>query len=416
MTWETYSELQRLCIHASDDDIIKVRSILESAGTLAVVPTPRKTYPASGGLSAADASGYQRAWLRDNVMIAFSRWYCGDPESAWHTVGALQTFMGSQASRFDQIIAHPELKEEIVRRPHVRFDPYTLEEVPGEWANAQNDALGDVLWLRYIMANAGKPSEASIITTDEQRLHRQMIDYLSAIQYWTDADSGCWEEERKVNSSSIGAVLAALKQMLSYGDPIGNRPRLEYLYRNGRKALQERLPFESPPQRLADAALLLLIFPYDVVEDLEMEDKILSLVRARLTGSYGIRRYVGDSYYCQDYEKWFKGPAQTADFSKNIAFRNALLVPEREAQWCLFDPIISTIYSLRVGKNIQREESHQLRLAHFRRSIAQLTPDLQCPELYYYTNDRYAVNEHMPLAWTQANLSIALHLIQQPHK
>ncbi len=37
--------------------------------------------------------------------------------------------------------------------------------------------------------------------------------YFQAIQYWEDEDSGHWEEDRKIEASSIGVVIAGLKEL-----------------------------------------------------------------------------------------------------------------------------------------------------------------------------------------------------------
>src|SRR5258708_26686553 len=129
-----------------------------------------------------------------------------------------------------------------------------------------------------------------------------MVKYFRAIEYWKDDDSGAWEENPKVNSSSIGAVAAAMQQIEKYVKANKEVATIAAeLSQHGREVLDAYLPFESPPERKADAALLFLIFPFQVVTDVKMQDKILALVRARLMGPCGIRRYVGDSYYCQDY-------------------------------------------------------------------------------------------------------------------
>ena len=190
------------------------------------------------------------------------------------------------------------------------------------------------------------------------------------------------------------------------------------MYDRGLRAL-ETLPFESPPKRKSDAALLLLIFPYGAVDKVEVQDQILSLVRARLMGPYGIRRYIGDSYYCQDYDAWFSESERTADFSTSIEYRDELLVPGQEAQWCLFDPLISAIYGLRSREQKDpqlRNRYRQLQTLHFQRSIRQLTKELYCPELYYLRDGRYVPNHHTPLAWTQANLSIALQVMERANR
>ena len=343
-------------------------------------------------------------------MVAFSQWLCGQRESARKTVRGLQKLLESQSQRFDDIVGNPGLKEDISRRPHVRFrfNAEGLSEVPEGWANAQNDALGAVLWLRYLMANKGESVDE--VSPDESALHERMLKYLRAIQFWEDLDSGAWEETRRVNCSSIGAVLAGLQQILSCSKA---NPAVAVLagelYKPGRKVLEKTLPFESPPVRKADAAMLLLIFPFEIVNETRTQDQILSLVRARLVGPMGIRRYIGDSYYCQDYDKWFPPTERAVDFSKNIAFRDELLVPGQEAQWCLFDPLISAIY----GRRDSSLENRRLQVMHFQRAMRQLTAELRCPELYYLRKGRFVPNEHTPLLWTQANLAIALLLMEQ---
>ena len=45
---------------------------------------------------------------------------------------------------------------------------------------------------------------------------------------------------------------------------------------------------------------------------------------------------------------------------------------------------------------------------HFNRSLAQITDDWRCAELYYLRQSEYVANPHVPLQWTQANLTVAL--------
>jgi phosphorylase kinase alpha/beta subunit len=135
-----------------------------------------------------------------------------------------------------------------------------------------------------------------------------------------------------------------------------------------------------------------------------LQDWILSLVRARLLGANGIKRYIGDSYYCQDYDKWLSPEQRAGDFSNRIELRDELLQPGCEAQWCLFDPLLSVIYGER---NLLAEQ-----LEFLNRALAQLTVDGACAELYYLKHGTYVPNEHTPLAWTQANLAIAIHELE----
>ena len=63
--------------------------------------------------------------------------------------------------------------------------------------------------LRFKLANqAGFSLDAT-----EREMFAVLVRYLGAIQFWKDRDSGAWEESRKINSSSVGAVTAGLLEM-----------------------------------------------------------------------------------------------------------------------------------------------------------------------------------------------------------
>jgi phosphorylase kinase alpha/beta subunit len=101
--------------------------------------------------------------------------------------------------------------------------------------------------------------------------------------------------------------------------------------------------------------------------------------------------------------------------------RDAHIKPGEEAQWCIFDPIISCIHGLNLSNapedpgagNERRLQAHYLN-----RAIGQLTGDtenataIQCPEAYFLEDGIYIPNEHTPLQWTQANLKMALHWLK----
>jgi len=242
--------------------------------------------------------------------------------------------------------------------------------------------------------------------------------YLRAIQFWRDRDSGAWEEGRKINSSSIGAVTAGLVQFASYlrsGGKIGKwkKEQLQPLIVRGEQTLQSQLPFEAPPERTADSALLFLIYPLQVAQDQNTQRIIIAMTRARLAGPHGIRRYTGDSYFCQDYDDCFPPAERSSDFANRLQVRDAFLQPGCEAQWCLFDPLISAIYGKAFAAQPERQELLRLQLEHANRAIAQLDEAGRCPELYFLKNGKYVANEHTPLAWTQANFSIALQQLEQ---
>ena len=71
-----------------------------------------------------------------------------------------------------------------------------------------------------------------------------------------------------------------------------------------------------------------------------------------------------------------------------------------EAQWCLFDPIVSTFYGrrfLRTGA----EADWTRQISHFNRSLAQITHEWRCAELYYLRDQQYVANPHVPRQWTR---------------
>jgi hypothetical protein len=388
-------------------DLRRIEEQLFAAGTFYIPQLPNGLCAAAGQQGPENASGYQHAWLRDNAMVAYSGWRCGELEASFQAINSLEQFLMTQIPRMNALIARPEGKEDVRNRPHVRFEAHTLAELDQPWSHAQNDALADVLWLRLLTATKGDFP----LTADEAELLGTLARYFGAIEYWRDRDSGPWEEERRVNSSSIGSVLAALRLLEEYQSSPHARPvaagDLSLWIAKGDDALLRQLPFESPPQRKTDAALLFLLCPLEVVASPDTRDWIVSLVRARLEGEHGIRRYTGDSYFCQDYDEWLPPSLQTADFSNSIELRNELLRPGCEAQWCLFDPILSAIYGRRFQENPAQGGMFEKQVHYLNRALSQLTPNRQCPELYYLRRGEWIPNSHTPLAWTQANLRLA---------
>ena len=66
----------------------------------------------------------------------------------------------------------------------------------------------------------------------------------------------------------------------------------------------------------------------------------------------------------------------------------------------------------------RQEKYLQQQTLYLNRSLGQLTGEncklgeFKCPELYYIQNGRYIANDATPLLWTQANLRIALKVME----
>jgi hypothetical protein len=396
--------------HYTAESLASIRDVLRRHGTHEILPVANGLFAASSSQGGDSLTGYQNVWVRDNVMVANSFRLRGELAPAIACMRGLTRFFARQIPRFREMIDDRTrlLKEDANRRPHIRFTAQTLGELPEKWPHGQNDALGHALWFRFVLANSG----ALPLTPDDRAVFSLFPDYFAAIEYWQDQDSGAWEEGRKVNNSSVGAVVAGLEGMRK--DPVARETqRLDELIGKGRQRLRETLPFEAPPERMVDSALLFLIHPLDVIRDGTAEDAILNLVQARLKGEIGIKRYAEDSYFCQDYDEWFKPGEMSSDFSERLDFRDEHLQPDCEAQWCIFDPLLSIIFGRRFLADRSRSDDFQKQVHYFNRSLKQITADGKCPELYFLKNGRYIPNAHTPLAWTQANQALALHLMEQ---
>jgi hypothetical protein len=408
----------------------QLRRVLERQGTFKLAPLRTHLFPAAVVTRSTSQSGYQHVWVRDNVHVSHALYVSGRVRAAAQTMSALMQFFARHRHRFENIIQGRVKSADPMSRPHVRFNGATLQESRETWAHAQNDALGIFLWLYCRLACEGivKPLRNEIETLT------LFPRYFEAIRYWADEDSGHWEEGRKIEASSIGAVvagLAELREFLSQGRASAvlkgrssqvSDAFLSRLERRGRDELKRILPSEcvqtaSAKKRRYDGALLFLVYPLEVVGE-AMGGRILKDIAENLEGPYGIKRYVGDSYWAADYKEKLDPTQRTVDFSDNVEMRNKLLIPGQEAQWCLFDPIMSAAYGRRYQRTARKGDL-TLQTYYFNRSLGQLTekvkgiPEFQCPEAYYLERGRYVANDQTPLLWTQANLLVALKMMEK---
>jgi len=417
-------------------DVERLARFLEEQGTFRFHVLPSGIFPAS---VAGEYTGYSAAWVRDNVQIAAAHLGWGEIDVTVRCVSALAEFFRRHRQRFENVIAGKADPTDVMRRPHIRFDGGTLNELRERWAHAQNDALGYFLWLYCGLVAAGHLAPRP----DDGELLAAFVRYLAAIRFWHDEDSGHWEETRKINASSIGAVtagLTALRELLDSwgtgtrhtarahpsplpgGEGARMRGEVDELIECGRTALSGILPSEckqaEPTKaRRYDAALLFLIHPLRIVDE-AMADTIINDVTNELLGPHGIRRYRGDSYWCADYKTLLAENQRTSDFSDDVSARDRLLLPGEEAQWCLFDPLLSIIFGERF-RATRDPRWLDRQTWHLNRSLGQLTddshdfPPFRGPESYYLCEGFYRPNDITPLQWTQALLRLALFEMQR---
>jgi phosphorylase kinase alpha/beta subunit len=423
-------ELERL--HAAEGysvaQVEAVAAALEAHGTFSLAPLATGLYPAP---SSAVAGGGRLVSVRDNVYVALALWRAGRPEAAAAVARGLLAFYGKYRYRFDvAVVAAGFDARDVMTRPHVRFDGAALEELGGaQAAHAQNDALGYGLWLAATLASAG----VVVLTGEEVVTLQALVRYFEAIRFWDDEDSGHWEETRRISASSIGTVdagLRAWRELLRAaqardvrlaGITIPEARVLEVaataLIDEAGRALVGILPAECvqlPPRqhRRYDAALLVLIHPLGVVQG-PLAGLMLDDVHRYLQGAVGIRRYLGDAWWGPGDERRpaiaDRGPEDERDLEGGDVPGDAI---GREAQWCVFDPLLSALYGERARRTgAAADRARQVR--HFNRALAHVTEDWVCPDLYY---ERDGVP--VPLAqprrlWTRAALRLALSALRE---
>ena len=433
----------------SGEDILEIKDFLHAKDVFNFVPLSNGLFAASSSEDASN-TGYNKVWVRDNIYIAYAHYLIGEREVALRSVESLLAFYKKHRFRFETTIDQGKRPSSPMDRPHVRFDGLGMKELDESWEHAQNDALSYLLWLACKLYSSGEMNqEKPTLDADTLDLLILFPLYFDAIQFWKDEDSGHWEEAPKIEASSIGTVVAGLKEfrtlMLAnteinyqwtYKDHPVTVELLDQLIAHGESALETILPWEciqpAEKKRRFDASLLFLIFPLNVISA-ETALRIVDDVKDNLQGEMGIRRYLADSFWCQDFQQLPRA-IQTSSHPDRTAWlseHNVTLSPGGEAQWCIFDPILSSIYGMRYQSSKRDPADLKWQTQYLNRSLRQITakpflipmgesdkpkeiieiPADRCPELYYLLADNYIPNVSTPLLWTQANLLVALEMM-----
>ncbi len=318
------------------------------------------------------STGYNKAWIRDNFYECLAFEVLGDTETVRKTYRAILNIFRKHESKIDYAISQkPKYTYQYI---HPRYHPETFEEYWEEWGNKQNDSIGCVLFK--IGELEAKQNGLIIQNDDDRRVLQKLVWYLSTLEYWHDPDSGMWEEDEEIHSSSIGACLAGLQKIKAV-------PGIEVpdeLITQGEATLRATLPRESK-RKFVDLALLSLIWPYGVTTPEETET-ILTNVEYHLLKERGVIRYKGDHYYNKNPDGW-----------------------SEEAEWTFGLSWLAIIYQ-HLGRHNQAEKF----LARARQA---LSPEGTVPELFFSNSPKY--NDNNPLGWSESLFVIALHDINEKH-
>lgn len=311
---------------------------------------------------AAVSTGYNKAWLRDNIYESLGFEAVKDKKALIKIYRAILDILLKHEYKIDwAIVEKPDAKFKYI---HARYDPLTFEEFHEEWGNKQNDAIGAILFKIGDLESKGIKI---IRDKNDLRILQKLVYYLASIEYWHDKDNGVWEENEEVHASSVGACVAGLKKIRKIVDV----PQI--LIQKGEETLNRLLPRESETKEV-DLALLSLIYPYNIVNE-EQKHQILKNVEERLVRQMGVVRYLGDMYYNK----------------------------EGEAEWCFGFPWLAIIY-----KMMNKPDRYAF---YMRKSVEAMNKRGELPELYYANSNEH--NENSPLGWGQALFLAALEAEKQ---
>jgi GH15 family glucan-1,4-alpha-glucosidase len=328
--------------------------------------TPRGLFLAS---SKNVETGYDKAWIRDNVYEALAFEYAGDWKVVRKTYHALLDIFDKHIDKINWAVTNKPF--ETWQFIHARYNPETLEEFWESWGNKQHDAIGAVL---YKLADFEAQGKSVLRNCKDRRTVQTLLHYICNVEYWHDADSGMWEENEEVHASSIGAVLAGLKKWQEVGGMEVDQDAID----RGESALHKLLPRESE-SKFTDLALLSLIFPYFIVSH-EMATQIVENLEYHLAKDKGVMRYKFDHYYNKN----------TDGYSE-------------EAEWCFGLSWLAIAFQ-KLG-NFDKAQDYMAK------ATATVTVDGKIPELYFSHSDK--ANENTPLGWSESMYVVALYEVSQ---
>ncbi len=449
------------------DEIASVRS--DSRIDLSIKGYESGAVPASANPA---TSYFTHVWTRDSVYVAFALLRSGHNEEAIKVITSLAHYYGNNEQRERMLSFHfhenPFEKYRrgdwlpMIRSPVDHAGKLTtyLHDSNGKllsngehWGHAQLDAIGEWLWATFRFANQGrldlKLLDKDIGEKTNAWNHTESVfvvatRFLHHIKAWEQHDLGPWEEKlAPQRDSSLGMIKAALNEMRTYFKENGwdslavspntngapDVPRFKEIFNELLSNISFSLDRRIPEQRGAfatesdstyvaekDAALALLLYPFETELTPTQEANILRSVYT-LMGEIGFCRYRGDEYVGQDYIKYgseLKGKADAPGY--------------KEAEWCIFDPILAGYYFRRFeDSGGMDKEAYLYGQAHLKRALAQITtkdevfkiegedrlihiPAGTAPEAYFFDSHeaRWRPNSNSPLNWTKSVLAMAL--------
>jgi phosphorylase kinase alpha/beta subunit len=313
-------------------------------------------------------TGYDKAWLRDNVYESLAFEYAGEWDVVAKTYHTLLDIFDKHIDKINWATTNKPF--ESWQFIHARYNPETLEEFWESWGNKQHDAVGAIL---FKLADFEAKGHSMLRSDKDRKTVQTLIYYICNVEYWHDADSGMWEEAEEVHASSIGAVVAALKKWQEVGGMDVDQDAID----RGQAALARLMPRESET-KFVDLAELSLMYPYRVIGD-DTAREIITNLEYHLAKDKGVMRYKGDAYYNKNEDGY-----------------------SEEAEWCFGLSWLAIIH-----KQLGEDDKARDYLA---RATATVTKDGKIPELYFSHSNE--ANENTPLGWSESMYVVALFEVE----
>lgn len=363
---------------------------------------------------------YNDAWVRDNVYSILAAWglalayrraednggraYLLE-QSVVKLMRGLLTAMMRQAPKVERF-KHTQNPQDAL---HAKYDTKTGEVVVGdyEWGHLQLDATSLFLLMLAQMTASGL---RIVFTLDEVNFVQNLVHYIS--RTYRIPDYGIWERGHKINlgitelnASSIGMAKAALEALSGFNlfGKDGTQASIVHVISDDiartRIALESLLPRESISKE-TDAALLSITgFPAFAVDDLHLREQTETIIREKLEGRYGCKRFLLDGHQTviEDINKLHYDPQELKQFM------------HIECEWPLF-------FTYLLLNNLFRgdDETAQAYRAKLENLLVERQGLQLLPELYRVPPDAIEAerdhphsqprepNENIPLVWAQS--------------
>lgn len=325
----------------------------------------------NGMWAASTSSDYNFTWFRDTAYIALSYLYknCNTYMNAYH---GILDILKEYEWKLDMV--NKNKPNEMWEYPHIRYSAFDFKEVDTPWSHIQYDAYGAILFGIGKGESLGKKI---IRNEDDKRVIQKLVGFLEKVEYWNDPDSGTWEENLEVRSSSIAAVIAGLEAVSNIVYVPSN------IIHKGYETLYSLFPRETAT-RDADLFQLTLIYPYNLLSK-PLAQKIINHVEENLLRDKGGLRYKGDSYY-STLEKEH-GRNMPLDFYYGS-----------EAEWTFFYSFMA-LALMKIGEFIKAK-------TYIDKVESVMLDDGRLPELYFAGNYKDEkgnnYNGNTPLIWSNA--------------